>query len=89
MFGIFLQRFGEGRRLSESGAPRVVQLSFEILDLLPEALVFAPQSLAIALCLFHALAPIGVLRSRIRVVRLGRFGHAAVMPELTAEYKTR
>jgi len=39
-FRIFLQRFGEGRRLSESGAPGVVQLSFEMLDLLSEALVF-------------------------------------------------
>jgi hypothetical protein len=88
-FGILLQRFGEGRRLSETGAPRVVQLSLEMLDLLAETLIFAAQSLAIALGILSPFAPIGVIRSTIRVVRLGRLRHAAVMPEFTAQYKTR
>lgn len=87
--GIFLQRLCEGRRLSEAGAPRVVELSFEMLDLLSETLVFAAQSLAITLGILSALAPVGIIRSAIRVVRLGRFRHAAVMPEFIARYKTR
>ena len=87
-FGIVLQRFGKRRRLSESGAPRVVQLAFEVLDLLSETLVFAAQSLALALRVLSALPPVGVLRSTIRVV-LRRFRHAAVMPEFIAKYKTR
>jgi len=86
---MLLQRFREGRRLSESGASRVVQLAFEMLDLLAETLVFATQSLAIALRVLGALPPVGVIRSTIRVVRLGRFRHAAVMPESIAQYKTR
>jgi len=89
LFGMLLQRFGEGRRLSEPGASCVVQLAFEMLDLLSETLVFSAQSLAITLRFLGALAPIGVIRSTIRVVRLGRFRHAAVMPEFIAPYKTR
>lgn len=88
-FGMLLQRFGERRRLSEAGAPRVIQLAFEMLDLLSETLVFAAQSLTIALGLLGALAPVGVIRSMIRLVWFGRFRHAAVMPEFIAEYKTR
>jgi hypothetical protein len=88
-FGILLQRFRKRRRLSESGAPRVVQLSLEMLDLLPETLVFAAQSLAVALRFLGALAPVGVIRSTIRVVRCGRIRHAEVMPEFLAPYKTR
>jgi hypothetical protein len=87
--GIFLQRFGEGRRLSESGSPRGSQLAFEMLDLLSETLVFAAQSLPLALRLLGALAPVGVIRSMRGVVRLGRFRHAAVMPDFIAKYKTR
>jgi hypothetical protein len=88
-FGLLLQRFGEGRRLAESGAPRVVQLSLEMLDLLSKTLVFAAQSLAVALRVLGPLTPVGVIRSTICVVRLGRFRHAAVMPEFIAPYKTR
>ena len=86
---MLLQRFCEGRRLSASGAPRVVQLPFEMLDLLSEPLIFAPQSLALALRFLSALTPVGVIRSTSRVVRLGRFRHAEVMPEFLAPYKTR
>jgi hypothetical protein len=88
-FRMLLQRLGEGRRLSETGAPRVVQLSFEMLDLLAETLIFAAQSLAIALGILSPFAPLGVIRSTIRVVRLGRLRHAAVMPEFIEQYKTR
>jgi len=62
---------------------------FQTLDLLAETLVFAAQTLAIALRLFGALAPVGVLRSTVAVVRLRRFRHTAVMPEFIAEYKPR
>jgi len=86
---MLLQRFGEGRRLSETVASRVVQLAFEMLDLLSETLVLAAQSLAIALRLLGALPPVGVIRSTIRVVRLRRIRHAAVMPEFVAPYKAR
>ena len=88
-FGMLLQRFGEGRCLSETGASRVVQLSSEMLDLLAETLILAAQSLAIALGILSPFAPIGVSRSTMRVVRLGRLRHAAVMPEFIAQYKTR
>jgi hypothetical protein len=71
LFRMLLQRFGEGCRLSESGASRVVQLAFEMLDLLSKPLVFAAQSLALALRVLGALLPVGVIRSTIRVVRLG------------------
>jgi len=87
--GFLLQRFCEWRCLSEAGAPRVVQLSLKMLDLLSETLVLTAQSLALALRFLGAFAPIRVARSTIRGVRLGRFRHAAVMPEFIASYKTR
>jgi hypothetical protein len=87
--GILFQGFGEGRRLPEPRPPRVVELSFEMIDLLAEALVLSAQSIALALGLLGTLAPIGIIRSAIRIVRLRRLRHAAVMPEFIAEYKTR
>jgi len=87
--GMLLQRFREGRRLSEPGAPRVVQLAFEMLDLLAEPLIFAAQPLALAFRVLGALAPVRVIRSTSPVVRFGRFRHAEVMPEFIAPYKTR
>jgi hypothetical protein len=83
-----LQRFGEGRRLPESRPARVIELSFEVIDLLTEALIFSAQSIALALSLFRTLAPVSVVRSMIRVC-LRRLRHAAVMPQSTARYKTR
>jgi hypothetical protein len=88
-FWLLLQRLGAGRRLSETGAPRVVELSFKMFDLLAETLIFTAQSLAIALGLLSPFAPLGVIRPTTRVVRLGRLRHAAVMPEFIAQYKTR
>ena len=44
---------------------------------------------ALAFSVLGTLAPIGVVRSAIRVVRVRRFQHAPVMPEFIAEYKTR
>ena len=78
-FRILLSAVFKRRRLAKSGAPRVVQLSFEMLDLLSETLVFQAQSLAL----------VGGIRWTMHVVRLGRFRHAAVMPEFLAKYKTR
>ena len=46
------------------------------------------QRVALAFRFLGTLAPIGVIRSAIRVVRLRRFRHAPVMPEFIAEYKT-
>jgi hypothetical protein len=86
---LWLQKFGEGCRLPESGATRVVELPFEMIDLLTQALIFTPQSIALALSLFCTLAPVSVVRSPIRVVCLRRLRHAAVMPEFAVRYKTR
>jgi hypothetical protein len=87
--GLLFQRFCKRRRLSEAGAPGVVQLSFEMLNLLAETLILAAQSLTLPLRILSPLAPVGVIRSPLRIVRLRRFRHAAVMPEFTAKYKTR
>jgi hypothetical protein len=84
-----LQRFGEGCGLPESRSTRVIELPFEMINLLTEALILSPQSIALALRLLRSLAPISVGRSAICVVGLRPLWHAAVMPEFTAEYKTR
>lgn len=60
-----------------------------MLDLLSKPLIFTAQPLAVTLSVLGALAPVRVIRSTSRVVRLGRFRHAAVMPEFVAPYKTR
>jgi hypothetical protein len=86
---VSLQRFGERRRLSESRPPRVTELPFEMINLLTKALIFAAQSIALALSLFRTLAPVSVVRSMIRVVYFRRLRHAAVMPEFTARYELR
>ena len=75
--------------MPERGPPRVVKLSLEMIDLLTEALILSAQSLTVALGLLGTLAPVGMVRSAICVVRLRRFRHAAVMPEFIARYKTR
>ena len=93
--GIFLQRLRKRCRLSEPRAPRLVQLSFEVIDPLAEPFGFplqlvtlTSQRVAFAFRFLGTLAPIGVVRSAIRVVRFRRFRHAPVMPESIAEYKT-
>jgi hypothetical protein len=83
------QRLRKGRRLPEPGPPHVIKLSFEMIDLLTEALILSAQSLAVALGLLSTLAPIGIVRLAIRVVHIRRFRHPAVMPEFIARYKTR
>lgn len=93
---ILLQRLRKRRRLAEPRPPRIVQLSFEVIDLMAEPFGFplqlvplTSQRIALAFSVLGTLAPIGVVRSAIRVVRLRRFRHAPVMPEFVAEYKTR
>jgi hypothetical protein len=82
--------------LPEARSPRVVQLSFEVIDPMTEPFGFplqlvtlTSQRVAFPFRVLGALAPIGVVRSAIRVVRLRRFRHAPVMPEFSAGYKTR
>jgi hypothetical protein len=94
-FRIFLQRLRERRRLAEPRPPRVVQLSFQVIDSMAEPFGFPLQSVtltsqrvALAFRVLGTLAPISVVRSAIRVVRFRRFRHAPVMPEFIAEYKT-
>jgi hypothetical protein len=88
-FRMRLHRFGEGSGLPESRPARVIELPFEMIDLLTEALIFSPQPIALTLRLLRSLAPVSVVRSAIRVVGLRPLRHTAVMPEFTAEYKTR
>jgi hypothetical protein len=59
-----------------------------MLDLLAETLILAAQSLTLLLRILSSLAPVGVVRSPFRIVRLRRFRHAAVMPEFIPKYKT-
>ena len=47
------------------------------------------QPVALAFSLLGPPAPVGVVRSLIRLVSLRRFRHAPVMPDFTPEYKTR
>jgi hypothetical protein len=49
--------------LPESRPARVIELAFELIDPLPQALIFSPQSIALALSLLRTLAPISVVRS--------------------------
>jgi hypothetical protein len=88
-FRLRFQRFGEGGGLPESRPARVIELPFEMINLLTEALIFSAQSIALALRLLRSPAPVGIIRSIVRVVGLRPLRHAAVMPEFTAEYKTR
>jgi len=84
-----LQRFGEGGGLPESRPARLLELPFQMINLLTEALIFSAQSIALALRLLRSLAPVAGVRSVVCVVGLRPLRHAAVMPEFTAEYKTR
>jgi hypothetical protein len=58
-FRMRLQRFGEGRGLPESRSTRIIELPFEMINLLTEALILSLQSIALAL---------GVLSSRLLAV---------------------
>ena len=80
---MFLQRLRKGRRLPESRPSRVVELSFQVIDLMAEPFCFAlklvaliSQRIAFALGLLGTFAPVGTVRSAIRVVQLRRFRHA-------------
>jgi hypothetical protein len=88
-FRMGLQRLGEGGGLSAPRPARVIELPFEMINLLTEPLIFSPQSIALALRHLRTLAPFTVVRSALRVVGPRAFWHTAVMPEFTAEYKTR
>jgi hypothetical protein len=88
-FRMRLQRFCEGGGLPESRPACVIELPFEMINLLTEALIFSAQSIALALRLLRSLAPVSVVRLAISVVGLRPLRHAAVMPEFAAEYKTR
>ena len=87
-FWMRLQRFGEGGGLPESRPARLLELPFQMINLLTEALIFSAQSIALALRLLRSLAPVAGVRSVVCVVGLRPLRHAAVMPEFTAEYKT-
>jgi hypothetical protein len=84
-----LHRFGEGSGLPESRSTRVIELPLEMLHLLTEAVIFSAQSIALAFRLLRSLAPVGVVRSAVRVVDRRPLRHGTVMPEFTAKYKTR
>jgi hypothetical protein len=95
-FRIRLQRFGERGGLPEPGAPRLFQLSFQVIDLVAESFLLAPklvtlpsQRLALAFRVFGTLTPVDLCRSAIRIAWLRRLRHAAVMPEFAEQYKTR
>lgn len=89
-----LHRLRKRRRLPASGPPCVIELSFELVDLLTKpfsvalpVLLLTSQRIALALGLLGALTPIDV--AAIRLAWLRRFWHAAVMPEISVEYKPR
>jgi hypothetical protein len=93
---LVLQRFRERRGLPEPGSPRLVELSFQVIDLVAEPVLLAlklvplpSQRLALAFRVFGALPPVDLCRSAIRIAWLRRLRHAAVMPEFAEQYKTR
>jgi hypothetical protein len=93
---MLLQRFRERRRLSEPRSPRVVQLTFQVIDMVPEPFAFAlklvtlaSQRIALAFRVLGTLAPVDLCGAAIRIGWLRRSRHAAVMPEFVAQYKTR
>jgi hypothetical protein len=100
---LILQRFRERRRLPKPGSPRLVELSFQVIDLVAEPfllplqlvtlpsqrLVLSSQRLALAFRVFGSLAPVDLCRSAIRIAWFRRPRHAAVMPEFAERYKTR
>ena len=77
------------------------ELSFQMIDLVAEPFLFAlelvtlpsqrlalsTQRLALAFRVFGTLAPVELCRSAIRLARLRRLRHAAVMPEFADRYK--
>ena len=75
--------------MPKSRTTRVIELPFEMINLLTEALIFSAQSIVLALSLIRTLVPINVVRPVMRVVGLRPLWHAGVMPEFTAQYKTR
>jgi hypothetical protein len=75
--------------LPKSRTTRVIELPFEMINLLTEALIFSAQSIALALSLIRTLVPINVVRPVMRVVGLRPLWYAGVMSEFTAKYKTR
>ncbi len=102
-FRMLLEGLRKGRGLSKSCASRLVELPFQMVDLLLQALAlplqagpvllpllsFSPQGVALALGAFGPFLPSPFAR-RVRTLgRLRRFRHAPVMPESPRRYKTR
>jgi hypothetical protein len=95
-FRMRLQRFGERGGLPEPSSPRLVQLPFQVIDLVAEPFLFVlkpvtlpSQCLALAFRVFGTLSPVNLCRSSIRIAWRRRLRHAAVMPEFGDRYKTR
>ena len=83
----------ERGRLPESGASSIVELSYEMVDLMAKPFPLAlqlvtltPQRVALALRFLRTLAPV----DQVTIVVVGgrRLRHAAVMPEFSVRYKT-
>ncbi len=96
-FRMRVQRFRKGRRLSEPGATRLVQLALEVLHALAETFRFALQRISLASqripfsfgSLRSLAEPFSVRQLAIGVSGTSRFRHAPVMPEFPRRYKTR
>jgi hypothetical protein len=95
-FRLRLQRFRKRRRVPEPGAPRVVQLAFQVIDVVAESFAFAlqlipllAQDIALPFRVLGTFAPVDLSGLAIRIAGLWRSRHAAVMPEFVARYKTR
>src|SRR5882672_7787815 len=94
--GIGRQRLREGRGLSEPRAARVVQLPFQMIDLLAQPIIFplhaivlALRVIAFALGALCTLPPALNLRRRPSVGRrIPGIRHALVMPESPPKYKS-
>jgi len=94
--GIGRQRLREGRGLSEPRAARVVQLPFQMIDLLAQPIIFplhaivlALRVIAFALGALCTLPPALNLRCRPSVGRrIPGIRHALVMPESPPKYKS-
>ena len=75
-------------RVTAAGSPRLVRLSFQMIDLLAqpivlslEAIVLALRLVALALGAFRPFSQVFDLTSGPIVPRMGRVIHASVMPE--------
>jgi len=61
-------------RFLKSRTTRVIELPFEMINLLTEALIFSAQSIALALSLIRTLVPINVVRRSCASSVFGRSG---------------